>query len=227
MCLNDLYIINYGDGYGQCKAPLMEKNDKRPFLIKENCNISESIKKDLYNLNTKLNERNKELNKNYKVGVISRGTHSNDYAEFYGIDMEGDKWKDNKVMFVFECPGGNIDASFLNDENTEDYCEVNRKNAVGKVTDVIDMEQYKLHMAKVLWHADPKFVSEDGKEELSKEDYINSYEDFSFFGKYKNYSELMLSIIKTFKLRNFYTTNMFRYEIFEEKDGLESAKNLV
>ena len=142
----------------------------------------------------------------------------------------GDNWKDNSVMFVFECPAGNIDASFLNDRNTEEYSEENRKHAVENATAKSDSEKFKLHLAKVLWHADPKIEVLTPKysiKDFTKSDYCKQYYPFAFFGKSKRYSELMLSIILTFKLKNFYTTNMFRYEIFSaNKNGVDVALNM-
>lgn len=54
-------------------------------------------------------------------------------------------------------------------------------------------------LCNCLWHLNPE---------------VNIQEDFKFFGN-KKYSEFILSVIKTFKLANFYTTNFFRYEIYE------------
>ncbi len=66
------------------------------------------------------------------------------------------------------------------------------------------------HMSDSVWHADRGDASAGKK----------------YFGKQRVYTDLMLAIIKTFKLSNFYTTNYFRYEIYEKNNGKEIALNL-
>lgn len=172
---------------------------KRPVLKKP---ISSDIVKDEYEI-----IRDIISNKNgYHIGAISSGTHSIDYANIYGFDINDNEWNEKPVMFVFENPSNNVNACFAGDPEEAIKCQNSN-----------DDEDWKQLLSKYIWHAD--YGYEDYKNHSGE--YGN--EQFRFFESMGKYSELLLSIILEFKLANFYTTNIFRYEIFTQTDKKDEA----
>ena len=139
--------------------------------------------------------------KNTYMGTISNGAHSIDYSKIFGFNITK-SWRIAPVMFVFENPSNNIDASFIKDAKS-----------AKKLKDKDIDEQLKNLQCDRVWHADYGIDAYKNKEK----DDIYGNGRFTHFEHYKMYSQLLLSIILEFKLANFYTCNMFRYEIFEYK----------
>lgn len=194
----DLDIINYGKELKK-GADWNINNDNRPELEKP---IYSNIIKNEYEKIIDIISNKK----GYHIGAISSGTHSIDYANIYGFDINDDEWNRTPVMFVFENPSNNVDACFAG--NPEEAIKCQNSN---------DDEDWKQLLSKYIWHAD--YGYEDYKKHSGE--YGNG--KFRFFESMGKYSELLLSIILEFKLANFYTTNIFRYEIFTQTDKKDEA----
>ena len=162
-------------------------------LIKKDS--SDIIKKiELYN-SKKSNEPNLHL------GVISSGAHTLDFKKYYGFKID-DTWNFKPVMFVYECPGNNLDSSFLTKHGTS------LNNNYIRNKDIITKEKKDLLLCNRIWHADYGKMHYKNNKEM----YGNN--NFLFFDKQRKYSEFLLSLVLEFKLVNLYTTNFFRYELF-------------
>ena len=163
----------------------------------------------------------KALNSNWHMGVVSTGAHSEDFSKAYGFKIDNsDKWNNAPVMFVYECPGNNVDATRATSPE-KDLNSVLKEIIEEKERDAL----FEKLLCKTLWHADcGKDVYYENDEKL-----IIDKGSFLEFGK-NHYSEFLLQLILEFKLSNLYTTNLFRYEIFElgEKKGstIDSSINL-
>ena len=202
----ELDKINYGKKLDDKHLKL----DDKPYLIEEYRSMSGAISDEFKEVREKLKKINKgkaEQEKCY-MGAISVGAHSIDYSKVFGFTIPK-AWNKTPVMFVFENPSNNLDACFVKD--MDDAKAANNSE---------ELEKWNKLLCKVIWHAD--YGIQGYKEH--KSEYGGG--EFRHFDEPKMYSQLLLSIILEFKLANFYTTNMFRYEIFNDVDGEEKFLNL-
>lgn len=209
----ELDLINYK---GKCSYKLCKTDAGyiKPFL--EPYDVADSIMEDIKNF--PLNSESKD---DLFLGAISSGAHTIDYSNIYGFEMDS-SWHDGSVMYVFECPGNNFDACYSNGHATEDGRIINHYNIDSAIPlsehSNLGVNEIKPLLCNRVWHAD------SGIECFKNEDYGNG--KFACFEQQKVYSELLLSIILEFKLKDFYTTNFFKYEFFHKKGDSDSALNL-
>lgn len=184
---------------------------------------SNSIKNDVNYILDAIKKYNSTTNdsSHLHLGAISSGAHSLDYANYYGFEIDDD-WNFNPILFVYECPSANLDASFLGHDNNNLYNDYKK----------LEKNRFKNNLHKLLgdriWHADYGWGTYNSDKENSNQDSISFGDNnFSYFGSYNYYSEFLLSLILEFKLGNFYTTNFFRYELFKSiSNNKEKALNL-
>ena len=213
----NLNVLNYG----QKAAPYCEEkwveivNDGStytPFLSEYN--ISSLVWTDIKELE-KLIEKDSKLNN----GVISNGVHTEDYEKFFKFKTDGTR-NTSGVMYVFENPAANLGASFINGYSNrleKNFYECVKNRIKNSTTDEEKGKAYSYLLSNRLWHADPNDIPIEKcyKDDISS--YVSDYNKPFFAFERKGYSQLMLSIILTFKLKKFYTTNQFIYEVFEYK----------
>lgn len=211
--IENLDRINYGRSLEKDVGSL-ELNQDWDYCLEES-----SVVKETYDSIEKI------LPNKHHVGVISTGTHTRDYVNYYNISSDFENWADEAVMYVYECPADNSALSFANkSSSSEKNCYNRNKNHYARVaceSFINSKAEFKDHLCRCLWHVD----NEEDPDSLKVTE-IGGFNKFNYFDKNKVYGRFMISIIEEFKLANFYTTNMFRYEIFKSDNNQEKALNL-
>lgn len=132
---------------------------------------------------------------NFRCGIISNGNHGLDLLEVYNLNHEGDEiiFKDNqeideetRVMLVFDSPANNLKDCFAYDKSKS-------------FNELIEKAEPKDFLCKHLWRSKDLDIDNCKKEE-------------QLTGS-KAYGQMVISFMHNYKIKNVYTTNLFRYEI--------------
>ena len=127
-----------------------------------------------------------------RCGIISNGNHGLDLLEIYNENHKNDPIdfkkfekvdEETKVMFVFDSPANNLKDCFGYDENLEDLFK----------------KEPKEFLCKHLWR--------------SKDLDIDNCKSEDMLTGSKSYGQMIVSFMYNYKMKNVYTTNLFRYEI--------------
>lgn len=127
-----------------------------------------------------------------RCGIISNGNHGLDLLEIYNENHKNDPIdfkkfekvdEETKVMFVFDSPANNLKDCFGYDENLEDLFK----------------KEPKEFLCKHLWR--------------SKDLDIDNCKNKEVLTGSKSYGQMIVSFMYNYKMKNVYTTNLFRYEI--------------
>lgn len=204
--ISRLYEINYSGKPVHIGNGVIEQYDLSPEVKKDLAVISDFFMKH--------NERNED---NLHLGAISSGAHTNDFIESFQIDPAlCNSNHSDPVMFVYECPGNNLNASFFPYAEHKKINDLENYLFEEKKTLSSDCNRSVLS-GKYLWHADS--YGEVGNWKFETDSY-------AYFSGRREYSYFLQSLIQEFKLSNFYTTNLFRYELFRLNGDVERALNL-
>lgn len=215
-----LDLFNYGRSINDLidRYNLQSATNLKPYTPNEI--IRDEFK---YVLNT-VNELNEKNGFNWHLGTVSSGAHTGNFISSYGLKSYGlnicekdlDGWNPGHVMFVYECPGNNLDACMAAKNHDREKL-INYLLNLENNNDIDSL--FNDLCCKTLWHADC------GKTQYFGAEIGNG--NFLEFGESKKYSEFLLQLIMGFKLANFYTTNLFRYEVYTTDDnGKEESLNL-
>lgn len=128
-----------------------------------------------------------------RCGIISNGNHGLDLLEVYNLNHKKDESEFKKflkkfdeeprVMFVFDSPANNLKDCFGYDENLENLFK----------------KEPKEFLCKHLWRS--KDLDQD---ECTNPEVLTGS---------KSYGQMIVSFMYNYKMKNVYTTNLFRYEI--------------
>ena len=164
------------------------QNDKVYAKLTRADNIS-----DPHNILAKKKDLDEKLeNTKFRCGIISNGNHGLDLLEIYNENHKNDPIdfkkfekvdEETKVMFVFDSPANNLKDCFGYDENLEDLFK----------------KEPKEFLCKHLWR--------------SKDLDIDNCKNKEVLTGSKSYGQMIVSFMYNYKMKNVYTTNLFRYEI--------------
>lgn len=164
------------------------QNDKVYAKLTRADNIS-----DPHNILAKKKDLDEKLeNTKFRCGIISNGNHGLDLLEIYNENHKNDPIdfkkfekvdEETKVMFVFDSPANNLKDYFGYDENLEDLFK----------------KEPKEFLCKHLWR--------------SKDLDIDNCKNKEVLTGSKSYGQMIVSFMYNYKMKNVYTTNLFRYEI--------------
>ena len=148
----------------------------------------------------------KQLSDNFTLGIISNGNHGLDLIDIYNKDKQENEqinytnFKDNKVMIVYDSPANNL----------EDIFGYNN----GNIQECIDhaVPNTRQYLCKHLWR--------------SKDSINCDCKNYSFYGEAGAYGQFLVSFMNEFRLKNVYTTNMFRYEVVDKSSLNKRGKEL-
>lgn len=128
-----------------------------------------------------------------RCGIISNGNHGLDLLEVYNLNHKKDESEfkeflkkfdeEPRVMFVFDSPANNLKDCFGYDENLE----------------ALFKKEPKEFLCKHLWR--------------SKDLDIDNCKSEDMLTGSKSYGQMIVSFMYNYKMKNVYTTNLFRYEI--------------
>lgn len=133
-------------------------------------------------------------NTKFRCGIISNGNHGLDLLEVYNENHDDEDHKidfkkfekvdeETRVMFVFDSPANNLKDCFGYDENLE----------------ALFKKEPKEFLCKHLWR--------------SKDLDIDNCKSEDMLTGSKSYGQMIVSFMYNYKMKNVYTTNLFRYEI--------------
>ena len=188
--------FNFGGLY-ECYD--IEKGIYHKFETDQNCKVYAKLEMadNISNLKPILTVK-EELDKTLKdtelrCGIISNGNHGLDLLEVYNLNHKKDESEfkeflkkfdeEPRVMFVFDSPANNLKDCFGYDENLE----------------ALFKKEPKEFLCKHLWR--------------SKDLDIDNCKSEDMLTGSKSYGQMIVSFMYNYKMKNVYTTNLFRYEI--------------
>lgn len=184
-------LYEYNEEKGRYYEFEKYQNDKVYAKLTRAANIS-----DPHNILAKKKDLDEKLeNTKFRCGIISNGNHGLDLLEIYNENHKNDpndsidfkKFEkvdeETKVMFVFDSPANNLKDCFGYDENLEDLFK----------------KEPKEFLCKHLWR--------------SKDLDIDNCKSEDMLTGSKSYGQMIVSFMYNYKMKNVYTTNLFRYEI--------------
>ena len=175
--------------------------------------------------------------KKHYIGTISNGSHSLDFMKYYFPleEIQKTEWIscDKKVMFLFEAPANNLDASCgyqgsprgSSTFNYNNYLRMIKqfgKNDQAKFMDTnVSLADFTKRLSSVRWWIDGKNM------ETSSTANIEWWNDTGLekcMSMSKMYGHFIAAAMRIFGLSNIYATNLMRFELFEE--GIKKEQSL-
>lgn len=221
----DLDEINYKGIYDDTGFQRVKGSEKKLYLPKFNENIGyvpleprEAISDDsqIVKAFKKLQENLQKNGEEQEIGVISNGVHSIDLLmryfsreEIEEIDTTGQQHK--RVMIIYEAPAKNLyaTAAYRNYSKAKNQEEPNNREPSVKdyLKNKIRRGEIRDCLTGVWWRMD-----------LDEKAVKEAKEKNTGFTAMKKYAEFLIDFIRVFGILDLYTTNLFRYEIFESDD---------